>query len=178
MEVLISDQLISCLVFAVIGVLSGFVYDLFRTVRCLFLRDDRSFKFKIILNAIIDFVFDLSYMLCLAVALTVAAYCYSKGKLRLFNIVSFALAYWLYRKTLGKLYAVTVRPLAEKIRVLSVFLILTALKPLKFIVKLLNSFIQMLYSVSVGRIICVIKASRQEKYFARVLEGLPRDLEF
>ncbi len=181
MDIYIIDQLISCLAFAILGIIAGLVYDTVRTLRYLAISDSASSvppKLKRFVASSLDLVLDLVLMICLAVAAAVLAYCYSYGKLRLFDSVCLASSFLLYRVTLGKLYLETVRPLAFACKRLVIHAIKLALKPFEFLIKVSFSFIQLLFKLTVGRLILKIKSSRQEKHFESVLLRLEQEIRF
>lgn len=178
MDIYISDQLMSCLAFTILGILSGLAYDTVRTLRYLMISDTEHTKVKTVVCSIVDFLFDILFMLCLSVSVVILTYCYSYGKLRFFDTLSFALSFYIYRFTLGKLYSVSVRPLALKSKQLVIRIIVLCTKPVKFLLFILRSFILWVFTLTIGKLLEKIRSARQEARFKEILEQLECDVVF
>ena len=178
MEIYISDQLASCLAFSILGVFAGIFYDIVRTLRLVFLGDTTNGTVRAATGRVFELVFDIIYMLCIGVSFSLLAYCYSYGKLRVFNLVCFAMAFWLYRLTLGRLYALCVEPAVNAAKKLLSAVLKLVLKPLKLILKIIESFIHLVYLHTVGKLILRIRKAKEKSRFKRVLSLLDTDVRF
>lgn len=178
MEIYISDQLASCLAFSLLGVFAGILYDIVRTLRFILLGDTEHGKVRGVAGRAFDLVFDILYMLCLGVSFSLLAYCYSYGKLRVFNLVCFAVAFWLYRLTLGRLYAICAVPAVNAAKKLVSAVLKLVLKPLKLLFKTIKSFIHLVYLHTVGKLILRIRKAKEKSRFNRVLSLLDTDVRF
>lgn len=178
MEIYISDQLASCLAFSILGVFAGIFYDIVRTLRFILFGNTSIGKVRAATGRVFDLVFDILYMLCLGVSFSLLAYCYSYGKLRAFNLVCFAVAFWLYRQTLGRLYAICAVPAVNSVKKLLSAVLKLVLKPLKLIFKIIESFIHQMYLYTVGKLILRIRKVKEESRFNRILSLLDTDIRF
>lgn len=178
MEIYISDQLASCLAFSILGVFAGMLYDIVRTLRLVFLGNTSIGKVRAATGRVFDLVFDIIYMLCLGVSFSLLAYCYSYGKLRAFNLVCFAVAFWLYKLTLGRLYAICAVPAVNSVKMLLSAVLKLVLKPLKLILKIIESFIHLVYLHTVGKLILRIRKAKEKSRFNKVLSLLDTDVRF
>lgn len=178
MEIYISDQLASCLAFSILGVFAGMLYDIVRTLRLVFLGNTSIGKVRAATGRVFDLVFDIIYMLCLGVSFSLLAYCYSYGKLRAFNLVCFAVAFWLYKLTLGRLYAICAVPAVNSVKKLLSAVLKLVLKPLKLILKIIESFIHLVYLHTVGKLILRIRKAKEKSRFNKVLSLLDTDVRF
>lgn len=176
MDIYISDQLGACLAFFVLGSCSGLAYDILRTVRYIMIEGKgKSGKTAAFL---VDLILDLVFMLALALSAVVLTFCYSYGKLRFFCTVSFVSAYVFYRVTFGRLYNCTVRLFILKLRSFVLRVISLTVIPIKYLLKLIRSFILWVYVASIGRLIRKFKRARIESHFLKELEGLEADVIF
>lgn len=178
MDIYISDQLTSCLVFSVFGVICGLIYDILRTFRSLFLDGEAKGALRKALGRVLDFILDILFMLFVGVNFPVLAYCYSYGKPRLFNFICFALFFWLYKCTLGRLYSVTVERVILLFKRVVCFLIKLLLKPVGILIKLIVSFMFWVYSLTFGRLLLHIRNERELSHFNGVLALLDTDVRF
>lgn len=174
MEILISEQLIACAAFAILGIITGVLYDLMRALRYLFVPGNVCG----VAGFAADFIFDTFLMLVLTVAVPVVTYCFSYGKLRVFEIIVFAAVLSGYRLTLGRVIgAVTVHG-AGAIRQLTISIVRIMLLPLTKSFALVLRVVCFIYSNTFGRIVAQHRRRRREAYFLACCDTLEKDVIF
>lgn len=180
MEVHITDQLTACAVFAALGVTCGIVYDIMRAVRFFLLPCGKAEKsrFAAFIGVLVDFIFDILFMFALTGASAIFSFCFSRGKLRSFDVVSFCVAFFIYRKTLGRLVSALLSMLSRVIRraLRTVRAVISA--PIILSVKFARRAVVFIFRQSVGRVCRRRQLTRQRKYFDAMLCALENDVAF
>ena len=176
MEIYITDQLMACLAFCCLGVVAGLCYDILRTVRCLLIIGGR--RGQGVICFLLDLIFDLVFMLALAIAVVLLAYCYSYGKLRFFCVISFSVSLILYRVTLGRLYRAAVMPILLKLKDLVLRAVFMVVRPVVFIFSMVKAFAFWVFASTLGKLFVMIRIVRIDSKFNDIVERLDSDVIF
>ncbi len=174
MEILISEQLNACAAFAVLGALTGLLYDLVRFVRYLAV----PFGVGGAASFAADLVLDALLMLLLTAAVPVTAYCFSYGRLRAFGVVSFLAALAAYRATAGKpIHRAALRGACLLRRLIGGAVHVLAM-PFALILRLVRHAARIAFALTFGRALRLRQKRRLEAYYAATLDGLREDVIF
>ena len=169
LEFSLTEQLVCCLVCLFIGVLFGIMYDAVRVIYMITDIDPHDKKRKSIISFIPVMIIDLLFMCVVSIIYSVIMYGFAYGKFRvIFGIISVT-GFVLYNRTLSRAVIFFFRKLISLVKKVLGFIFRLLLYPIKQILKFVRVFFNLLYAMTLKKIISKVKLKLDILHFNKTV---------
>ena len=170
MEISITEQIVACLAFLVLGVGSAVLYTAFRIIYVILFGDDGREVHRRIPVRISEFFFDLIYCAVVCVGIAVTSYAFSWGHNRAVNLIFASLGFASFMLTLGRLILMLSAVISRTVRRILLHIFITAARPICASIKGLTAFSVWLFERTAGALIFRISDWRAARHVDRVIK--------